>query len=202
MKILETKKLAIPEIKVIKYGHFSDQRGYFTEQFRKSQFAEFDFFQGFEFKQTNESFSKKNVIRGLHFQWDPYMGKLVRTVSGLMVDLVLDIRKNSPTFGKAIAYKMPYDAKSREWIWVPPGFAHGNFYVEDSVIEYFCTGEYSPESEAGISPIAEDIDWSLCDPELKKLFDQVKANVIMSDKDRDGLTVATWEKDARSEKFM
>ena len=99
------------------------------------------------------------------------MGKLVRTLSGRMVDMILDIRKGSTTFGKIIAYDMPseHEADYNEWIWVPPGFAHGNFFTEDSTIEYFCSGEYSPGCEAGISPLAADIDWSLCEGSLKEL---------------------------------
>ena len=97
MKIIEVKCLAIPDVKVIRFGRFRDHRGYFTEPFRKSDFAhhpEMGFMKGVEFFQANESFSNAGVIRGLHFQWNPYMGKLVRTIAGRMVDLVLDIRKN------------------------------------------------------------------------------------------------------------
>ncbi len=179
MKIIEVKTLAIPEIRVIRFARFCDQRGYFTEPFRKSDLRnhpQADFLKNIEFVQSNESFSKKEVVRGLHFQWNPYMGKLVRTLRGRMVDLVLDIRKKSPTFGKCIAYDMPSDpAKDySEWIWVPPGFAHGNFFTEESMIEYFCSGEYSAGCEAGISPLANDIDWSFCDQNLKKEFNGLK----------------------------
>jgi dTDP-4-dehydrorhamnose 3,5-epimerase len=82
--------------------------------------------------QSNESVSKKGVIRGLHFQWNPFMGKLVRTLLGHM----LDIRKHSPTRGKAILYDMPArDTEDwDEWIWVPPGFAHGNLFLADTRI--------------------------------------------------------------------
>ena len=79
---------------------------------------------GVNFVQFNESFSRPNVVRGLHFQWNPFMGKLVRTVQGRMVDLFLDIRKGSPSYGKAAAYDMPStpDKDYAEWIWIPPGF--------------------------------------------------------------------------------
>ena len=94
------------------------------------------------------------------------MGKLVRTIRGHMIDVVLDIRKGSPTYGKIIAHDMPVqgDEDYAEWIWVPPGFAHGNTFPADTVIEYLCSGEYSPGNEAGISPVADDLDWSLCEP--------------------------------------
>lgn len=207
MKILEVKTLAIPEIKVIRFARFSDQRGYFTEPFRRSDFdthPETDFLKGVEFKQANESYSKAHAVRGLHFQWNPYMGKLVRTLSGHMIDLALDIRKGSPTYGKIIVYDMPNspEATESEWIWVPPGFAHGNFFTETSLIEYFCSGEYSPNCEAGISPLSSDIDWSLCDPGLKKLFDSiVPTTKYISDKDKNAFSLHAWHDDSRSSVF-
>ena len=208
MKILEVKSLNIPDVKVIRYQRFTDNRGYFAEHFRKSDFAkgnEMDFFQGKDFLQANESFSKKNVARGLHFQWNPYMGKLVRTLQGRMVDLVLDIRKGSPTYRKIVAYDMPADPERSydEWIWIPVGFAHGNFFTQESVIEYFCTGDYSPGCEAGISPLAPDLDWSSCDSKLKAEFDElISQGLVISDKDKAGLTLSAWEKDERSENFI
>lgn len=207
MKILEIKTLAIPDIKVIKFARFGDHRGYFTEQFRKSDFftlPDIPSLHNVEFVQANQSFSKKGTIRGLHFQWNPFMGKLVRTLSGHMVDIVLDIRKNSPTFGKAITYDMPTnnDREHDEWIWVPPGFAHGNFFDEDSMIEYFCTGEYSQNCEASISPLAEDIDWSLCDKVLKEKFDKVSSTELITEKDKNGSSLESWIKDERSKNFI
>jgi len=208
MKILKIKSLQIPEIKVIRFGRFCDHRGYFTESFRKSDlwgYPEMESMKGIEWVQCNESFSKKGTIRGLHFQWEPYMGKLVRTLQGHMVDLVLDIRKGSPTFGKVMAYDMPANLQSdyAEWIWVPPGFAHGNFFLEDSLIEYLCSGEYNPNGEAGISPLAEDLDWSLCDKSLKQLFDSIATvTPLITDKDRGGFSLTQWEKDKRSENFI
>jgi dTDP-4-dehydrorhamnose 3,5-epimerase len=208
VKILSVKQLEIPEIKVIWFARFRDERGYFTEHFRRNDFdtnSLTPFMRGVEFVQANESFSRASTIRGLHYQWNPYMGKLVRTLHGHMVDLVLDIRRGSPTFGKAIAYDMPSDGSEEfnEWIWVPPGFAHGNAFLEDTTIEYFCSGEYSPGNEAGISPLAEDIDWSLCDPHLKEVFCEIASSTrLMTDKDRNGLSVSAWERDERSENFV
>ncbi len=207
MKIIEVKSLAIEAIKVIRFARFGDHRGYFTEPFRKSDLlnnSAIEFLNNVEFVQANESFSKQAVIRGLHFQWNPYMGKLVRTIRGRMVDIVLDIRKGSPTLGKIIAYDMPDDptASSSEWIWVPPGFAHGNFFSTDSTIEYFCSGEYSPNCEACISPLADDIDWSLCDKMLKQEFDDIVSSYsLISDKDKNGLSMTAWLADERSDNF-
>ncbi len=208
MKIVDAKQLEIPEIKVIRFARFRDQRGYFTEHFRNSDFQTnplIPFMKGVEFVQTNESFSRAGTIRGLHFQWNPYMGKLVRTLHGHMIDLVLDIRRGSPTFGKAIAYDMPSSGSEdfNEWIWVPPGFAHGNVFLEDTLIEYFCSGEYSPGNEAGISPLAEDIDWSLCDANLKEAFLKTAYSTpLITDKDSNGLSVSAWKKDERSNNFI
>ena len=206
MKIMEIKALAIDRVKVVRFARFTDFRGYFTEPFRRSDFSvELDFMKGVDFVQFNESFSRPKVVRGLHFQWNPFMGKLVRTIQGRMVDLFLDIRKGSPTYGKAAAYDMPSspDRDHAEWIWVPPGFAHGNYFTEASTIEYVCSGEYSPGCEAGISPLAADIDWSLCDPALKAEFDAIVAdNPIMTDKDRHGLSMAAWTADERSNQFI
>lgn len=208
MKILDVKALVIPEVKVLRYGRFADNRGYFTETFRR---ADFDTTPGLgtltqaQFLQANESFSKPGTVRGLHFQWNPYVGKLVRTVRGRMIDLVMDIRQGSPTHGKIIAHDMPADPTMdyNEWIWVPPGFAHGNFFTEETQIEYFCTGEYNPACEAGISPLAPDLDWSLCEPGLKKLFAEVApGSERISPKDRNGLTLAAWVADSRAGNFV
>jgi len=206
MKILEIKELEIPSIKVIKFARFCDHRGYFTEPFRRSQFTdEIPFMKDVNFLQANESYSKSGVIRGLHFQWNPFMGKLVRTVQGRMVDLFLDIRKGSPTYGKLSAYEMESrpDMDHSEWIWIPPGFAHGNYFSEDSTIEYFCSGEYSPGCEAGISPLSSDIDWSLCPEELKKEFSSLSRNTdLMTEKDINGFTLEKWAEDSRSQNFI
>lgn len=205
MKIVSIESLAIPEVKVIRFARFCDHRGYFTESYRKSDFLNYEPMRGIEFVQCNESFSRAETVRGLHFQWNPYMGKLVRTLIGRMVDLVLDIRKGSPTFGKILAYDMPCDLNVdyNEWIWVPPGFAHGNYFTEDSQITYFCSGEYSQDYEACISPLAHDIDWSLCNLKLKRLFDSIApVTTLITSKDKNGFTIAGWTKDERSDNFI
>jgi len=102
-------------------------------------------------------------------------------------------------------YDMPAstDDAYGEWIWVPAGFAHGNFFTVESRIEYLCSGEYNPSAEAGISPLAPDIDWSRCDRRLKEAFDQIVANgPLMSDKDLQGATLAGWQVDARARHFV
>lgn len=208
MKIIEVKSLAIETVKVIRFGRFGDHRGYFTEIYRKSDFEEnpaLSFMRGVEFVQANESCSKKGTVRGLHFQWNPYIGKLVRTISGRMVDMVLDIRKGSPSFGKIICYDMPTASSNDydEWIWVPPGFAHGNFFDRETRIEYFCSGKYNPQCEAGISPLSADIDWSLCDKQLKKMFDEIVPTTnLITDKDKNGFSVTSWKANKNSDNFV
>jgi dTDP-4-dehydrorhamnose 3,5-epimerase len=207
MKILEVKSLAIPSIKVIRFARFTDLRGYFTEPFRRSDFEnhpDTSFMKGISFVQQNESYSMKYVLRGLHFQWNPYMGKLVRTIHGHMVDIICDIRKNSPTYGKVIAYEMPSKQENNysEWIWVPPGFAHGNYFLEETTIEYLCSGEYSQGCEAGISPLSADLKWDLCDPSLCRQFIELVPDLIISEKDKSGISLADWTNDTRSGNFI
>lgn len=206
MKILEIKELAIPEVKVIKFQRFKDNRGYFTETFRYSDMiTNTAFFRGKNFLQANESFSNKNTIRGFHFQWNPFMGKLVRPLFGHLIDYAIDIRPNSVNFGKIIGYDMPvnYSYDYSEWIWIPPGFAHGTLLIEDSLIEYFCTGEYSQSCEAGISLLARDINWSLCSAYLVRIFNKTLiASEFITEKDRDALTLSEWLSNENSKEFI
>lgn len=203
MKILKTEVLVFPEIKAIHFQRFADERGYFTEVYRQSDFTKI--IPQLQIKQVNVSASKKGVIRGLHFQWNPQMGKLVRVISGHIIDLFLDIRKGSPTFGKIGAYDMSSTEKgdSDQWIWIPIGFAHAVVCFEQSVIEYLCTGEYNSNCEAGISPLAPDIDWSVCDKDIRRKFEQLKkTGLTISEKDKQGLTLTQWKSDQRSDNFL
>jgi dTDP-4-dehydrorhamnose 3,5-epimerase len=207
MKILGTKSLEIPDVFIIRFGKFPDNRGYFTEPYRQSDFEnhpDMSFINGIRFVQQNESYSKKNVLRGLHFQWNPYMGKLVRTIHGHMIDIFCDIRKGSPTYGKVVMYDMPMspDGEFCEWIWIPPGFAHGNIFLQETTIEYLCSGEYSQGNEAAISPLSADLDWSLCDNRLLGYLSSLKGALIISEKDRSGLSLEFWTNDPRSDNFI
>jgi dTDP-4-dehydrorhamnose 3,5-epimerase len=204
MKIVSITEAQIPGIKLINFERFTDKRGFFTETFRVSDFINNElkcFPNGI--MQANESYSRRNVLRGLHFQWNPNMGKLVRTISGHMVDLVLDLRQGSTTHGKIMAFNMPANSTdgTTSWIWVPEGCAHGNFFLEDSYIEYFCSGSYNGECEAGVSPFAKDIDWSICDPKLKNLFADLKDSFIATSKDINGLSVKQWLEREDSKNF-
>ena len=195
MNINNISNLQITGVKQIKFNRFIDQRGYFTETFRASDFInnELKVFPN-GIMQSNESFSQKNVLRGLHFQWNHNMGKLVRTITGHMIDLILDLRQGSPTQGKIMAFDIPANSSdsTSSWSWVPEGCAHGNYFLEDSYIEYLCSGAYNGECEAGLSPCAEDIDWSICDEGLKNTFFDLKDSFIATPKDINGLLVKEW----------
>lgn len=205
MKIISQLEFQISGVKLINFERFTDKRGFFTETFRVSDFIKNNlsiFPNGII--QSNESYSRRNVLRGLHFQWNPNMGKLVRTISGHMVDLILDLRQNSPTQGQIMAFNMPANSteNNSSWIWVPEGCAHGNFFLEDTYIEYFCSGSYNGECEAGISPFANDIDWSICEPKLKNLFFDLKDSFIATSKDINGLSVKNWLEREDSKNFI
>ena len=198
MKILSVTPLAIPDVKVIRIGRFADVRGYFTETMRGedlAKIAEIPFFATATWHQMNESYSIAGVARGLHFQWNPHQGKLVRATEGSLVDLALDIREGSPTQGKIVGYELHYDPKeaSQDLLWIPPGFAHGFVALTDCRIEYMCTSVWSPTSERAIRVFDPQIDWSLMEVGLKGQVDEILPNALMADKDRNGLTLAEWQ---------
>ena len=204
MRIVDSSRPAFPEVAVIPFARFKDHRGYFTEHYRESDFQGLEPLRGIDFCQMNESFSKAGTIRGLHFQWNPDQGKLVHAVTGHLIDLVMDICKGSPTFGRIIAQDLPArpDDDYSRWIWVPPGFAHGMLLVEETLVEYLCSGEYNPKCEAGISPFSHDLDWSHCDPGLRAIFERVAATTeLVSPKDREAPCLSAWADDFRSSHF-
>ncbi len=209
MNILEVKSLLIPEVKIIKFKRFCDSRGYFTETMNIPEIKsneKCDFLKEVDFLQVNEAHSKANTIRGLHFQWAPFMGKLVRCIDGELIDFALDIRVGSPSFGKMVAYELKSNPAMEysEWIWVPPGFAHGTLLTVESKIEYFCTGTWSPETEFGISILSDDIDKSLCDPScLNKLENTISSgDYNINERDLNYPSVTEWQNDSRSQNFL
>lgn len=143
---------------------FKDDRGYFCETYKKSEFKKLGIDE--EFPQENVSFSKKNVLRGLHYQKNPHaQGKLVACLKGSVLDVGVDIRKGSPTYGKWKSYILT--AESGDMLYVPVGYAHGFLTLSDeTMIMYKGTSEYSPESEGGIVWNDPDlaIDWGISNP--------------------------------------
>lgn len=146
--MLIVEKTVIEGPLILKPKVFYDARGYFFEPFNKQRFVEAGINQ--DFVQDNQSLSQKGAVRGLHFQAPPFdQGKLVRVVSGAVLDVIVDIRKDSPTYGKHVAIELTADNFIQ--FWVPPGFAHGFSTLEDNtVFQYKCTNYYNKDSEGGI----------------------------------------------------
>lgn len=146
--MLTVEKIAIEGPLILTPKVFYDSRGYFYEPFNLERFAQAGISQGFV--QDNQSLSQKGTVRGLHFQAPPYdQGKLVRVVKGAVLDVIVDIRKNSATYGKWYAVELTEDNFVQ--FWVPPGFAHGFSTLADhTIFQYKCTNYYNKASEGGI----------------------------------------------------
>lgn len=165
MKIIDTE---IRDVKIIEPMVFKDERGFFMETFRDNQFRKL--LADVAFVQDNHSKSSRGILRGLHYQLKRPQGKLVRVISGVVFDVAVDLRKNSPDFGKWTGAAL--SSENKRMLWVPEGFAHG-FYVisEEAEFVYKCTDYYSPENERSIlwNDPCLGIDWPLVDnqpPEL------------------------------------
>ena len=174
-------KDAIEGLITIHPSVFSDERGYFLESFNENDFNQFVF--EIKFVQDNESRSMKNVLRGLHFQNPPHaQGKLVRVIKGSVLDVVVDLRKNSKTYGQH--KKIILSEKEKNQFYIPPGFAHGFCSLEDETIfSYKCTEYYHPEAESCIlwNDESLNIDWEVNDPILsKKDMNGISFNDFMS----------------------
>lgn len=142
---------------------FKDPRGYFFESYNQKVFQDNGIPE--EFVQDNQSFSTKGVVRGLHYQRDPFaQGKLVRVIRGAVLDVVVDIRPDSPTYGQWLSFLLTEE--NQKMVYVPTGFAHGFSTLEDAVFSYKCTNFYDKASEGGIIYNDPDlaIDWQVTDP--------------------------------------
>jgi dTDP-4-dehydrorhamnose 3,5-epimerase len=159
------ENLELQGVVLITATKFFDERGHFFESFQKKKFDDFVGY-SVDFVQENESQSLKNVVRGLHFQNPPYaQGKLVRVPYGRVIDVVVDIRKKSPTYGKHI--KVELSAENGKQLWIPEGFAHGFISLEDnSILSYKCSNYYNKESEGAIlwNDSILQINWSIENP--------------------------------------
>jgi dTDP-4-dehydrorhamnose 3,5-epimerase len=167
---------------------FRDSRGFFMETFREDQFQA----KGLptHFVQDNHSGSAKGVVRGLHFQWDPPMGKLMRVSRGTAFLVAVDIRKGSPTLGKWVGVEA--SAENGRQVWAPAGLARGFCVLSDMAeIQYKCTGMYNNKAESGIRWDDPDIsiEWPIRD-------------VLLSDKDRNAQTLGQWLSRPESANFV
>lgn len=173
---------------VVKPEVFEDERGFFMEVFRRDQFAEHGL--PTDFVQLNHSASRKDVVRGLHFQWEPPMGKLMRVTVGTAFLVAVDIRKESATLGKWFGIEA--SAENKIQLFAPACFARGFAVLSDyAEIQYMCTGIYGgPSGESGIlwNDPAIGIEWPVKDP-------------VLSDKDKNAQTLAQWLASPDSENF-
>ena len=162
----EFEKLELDGLVLVKPRVFPDDRGFFVESYKKTDFAAAGIKE--EFVQDNHSRSVKGVLRGLHFQRGAAaQGKLVRCTAGAILDVSVDIRKGSPSYGKWAAAEL--SAANAHMLYIPPGFAHGFLVLSETAeIMYKCTAEYNPAADAGISWNDPDIgvDWGIKNPVL------------------------------------
>ncbi len=163
MEVIETE---LKGLFVLKPRVFEDERGYFFESYNQNLFKQAGL--DLEFVQDNQSLSQKGVLRGLHFQNPPHaQGKLVRVITGAVLDVVVDIRKNSATYGKS--YGLELTEKNKWMMYVPPGFAHGFLTLEnDTIFSYKCTNFYNKAAEDCLLWNDKDINvkWNYNDPLL------------------------------------
>lgn len=165
MKVIDT---IIPDVKIIEPKVYGDDRGFFLETYEKKRYQEM-LNTDLDFVQDNHSRSTKNVLRGLHFQKEKPQGKLVRVVSGTVFDVAVDIRHDSPSFGKWVGVILSAENKSQ--LWIPPGLAHGFCVLSDTAdFEYKCTEYYYPEHEGCLSWNDADIGitWPIDNPLLSQ----------------------------------
>lgn len=175
---LSTRSLGIPDVLLLEHEVFGDDRGFFMEVYRRDQFRELGLPE--TFVQLNQSRSVRNVVRGLHFQWDPPMGKLMRVTQGAAFLVAVDIRHDSSTLGQWVGEILT--ANNRLQLWAPAGFARGFCVMSDSAdVEYLCTGTYNGAAESGIA-------WN--DPEIGITWPV--ENPVLSTKDAAAMSLRQW----------
>jgi dTDP-4-dehydrorhamnose 3,5-epimerase len=174
----EFESCHLGEVTVFVGKPFEDDRGFFMEVYRKDQFEKLGL-PGI-FVQDNHSRSRKGVIRGLHFQWEPPMGKVMRVTRGIAFLVAVDLRLGSPTVGKWVGIEA--SAENRKQVWAPAGFARGFCALaDDTEVQYKCTGLYNSKAESAIR-------WD--DPEIG--IEWPTTNVAISEKDRNAQTLREW----------
>ena len=178
MKVVRSE---IPDVLILEPKVFGDERGFFLESYNKRVLKDAAGIVQ-EFVQDNHSRSARNVLRGLHYQIRQPQGKLLRVVQGAIFDVVVDIRKSSPTFGKWVGFEL--SAENKRVAWVPEGFAHGFLVLSESAdVLYKATAYFAPESERTIA-------WN--DPDLDIAW-PLQGAPVLSEKDRRGVAFASAE---------
>lgn len=175
-------------ILIQKINKFQDSRGFFYESYKENFLSE-EYGITKKFVQDNHSVSKYGVIRGMHYQWDSPMDKLVRVSKGKIVDVIIDIRKNSPTFGEVSSYLL--DEENNYQLWIPAGFAHGFVSLsQEAHVQYKCTEVYNKDAESGICPL---------DKKTKSIFLKYisKNDIILSEKDKSSKSFSEYCLDAK-----
>ena len=164
---IQVEETAIPDVKIIRATRFHDERGFFTETYKESEYLEAGIP---KFVQDNLSESSKGVIRGLHWQTSPFgQGKLVSCLTGSILDVAVDIRKGSQTFGKHVAVEL--NAIEQVALWVPEGFAHGFQALEDGTrVHYKVTNYWNKDSERSLNPFDPSVGvlWPIGKPLLSQ----------------------------------
>lgn len=170
---MEVTKTKIEGLLIIEPKAFADDRGFFMETYNRDRYVEAGIAE--TFVQDNVSVSKKGTLRGLHYQAPPFaQGKLVQVLRGSVIDVAVDIRSGSPTFGQYVAVEL--SAENKKQFWLPVGFAHGFVALEDdTVFSYKCTNVYSPECDRGVL-------WS--DPQIGIVWPFPESELLISDKDK------------------
>ena len=181
------ERTSIDDVIIVKPELYKDDRGFFMEAFRADQYKDLGL--PTTFVQFNHSGSVKGTVRGLHFQWEQPMGKLMRVTRGAAFLVAVDIRKGSPTLGKHVAVTL--NAEEPRFVWAPAGFARGFAVISDyAEIQYLTTGIYNPQAESGIlwNDPALQIQWPVSDP-------------ILSGKDTKAQTLLQWLETQESDNF-
>lgn len=174
-----TESILFPEVKIFTPIVYEDYRGFFTETYNTN----ISDILGVAFYQDNHSKSKKNVVRGIHYQWDKPMGKLVRVVKGSGIDIVVDLRNNSETFGQHELFEI--SEQNFKMVWVPEGFGHAFLSLEDDThLCYKCSASHNSVNEGAINPLdrAINITWPV-----------PVENLILSEKDRNAQSFADYK---------
>jgi dTDP-4-dehydrorhamnose 3,5-epimerase len=171
---------SLPGVVILEPRVFGDERGFFLESYNEKIFAEVGIAE--RFVQDNHSSSRRNVLRGLHYQIQQAQGKLVRVVEGEILDVAVDVRRSSSTFGGWEAVRL--SAENKRMLWIPPGFAHGFRVISETAqVLYKATDYYAPQHERTLA-------WN--DPDLKIAW-ELDGEPIVSAKDQRGLTLRTAE---------